>query len=154
MQTFLPVPNFVESAKILDYRRLGKQRVEADQIYKILTGQSTGNAWKNHPAVLMWKGYEDALLHYRNEMIGEWVFRGYNNTMKYIIPSKKPVYPDWLGNKAFHASHRANLLRKDYTFYSSYRWREDVNMPYYWPTKPYKFKEYIYKNNKLEFLGC
>jgi hypothetical protein len=26
MQTFLPYPSFVKSAKCLDYRRLGKQR--------------------------------------------------------------------------------------------------------------------------------
>ena len=32
MQTFLPTSNFAESAKYLDYRRLGKQRVEVLQL--------------------------------------------------------------------------------------------------------------------------
>ena len=32
MQTFLPVADFVESAKMLDYKRLGKQRVEGMQL--------------------------------------------------------------------------------------------------------------------------
>ena len=32
MQTFLPYESFEESAKVLDYRRLGKQRVEGMQI--------------------------------------------------------------------------------------------------------------------------
>ena len=36
MQTFLPYPSFVESAKALDNKRLGKQRVEAYQILKTL----------------------------------------------------------------------------------------------------------------------
>jgi hypothetical protein len=36
MQTFLPLPDFIESAKVLDYKRLGKQRVEAWQILKAI----------------------------------------------------------------------------------------------------------------------
>ena len=32
MQTFLPDENYEESARILDWRRLGKQRVEGMQI--------------------------------------------------------------------------------------------------------------------------
>lgn len=36
MQTFLPYPNFVESAKCLDDKRLGKQRVECLQILNVL----------------------------------------------------------------------------------------------------------------------
>jgi Pyrimidine dimer DNA glycosylase len=34
MHTFLPYPSFEETASILDYRRLGKQRVEGFQILK------------------------------------------------------------------------------------------------------------------------
>ena len=36
MQTFLPYPDFAESAKVLDNKRLGKQRVECLQIMKAL----------------------------------------------------------------------------------------------------------------------
>ena len=32
MQTFLPYPDFHESAKVLDMKRLGKQRVEVLQL--------------------------------------------------------------------------------------------------------------------------
>ena len=42
MQTFLPYPDFTQSAKTLDYRRLGKQRVEAWQILNALRGVSKG----------------------------------------------------------------------------------------------------------------
>ena len=42
MQTFLPYPSFDASAKVLDYRRLGKQRVEAYQILNTITGKSAG----------------------------------------------------------------------------------------------------------------
>ena len=67
MQTFLPHSNFRKTARYLDYRRLGKQRVEAYQILNVLTGKSKGNGWKNHPAVKMWKGYENALKLYLNK---------------------------------------------------------------------------------------
>ena len=84
MQTFLPVADFKESAKILDYRRLGKQRVEARQILNALQGKSKG--WVNHPATKMWKGYEPALEQYLREMILGWKSLGYKNTM--TIPEK------------------------------------------------------------------
>ena len=46
MQTFLPYSDFIKSAKCLDYRRLGKQRVEAWQIYNTLKkGENYAN-WK------------------------------------------------------------------------------------------------------------
>jgi hypothetical protein len=57
MQTFLPYYSFEESAKCLDYRRLGKQRVEVYQIINILEGKNKTNGWVNHPAVKMWIGY-------------------------------------------------------------------------------------------------
>ena len=38
MQTFLPYSSFTESAKILDWRRLGKQRVEGMQIINAISG--------------------------------------------------------------------------------------------------------------------
>jgi Pyrimidine dimer DNA glycosylase len=45
MQTFLPFPSFEESARVLDNKRLGKQRVETMQILKALTLPTYG--WKN-----------------------------------------------------------------------------------------------------------
>ena len=36
MQTFLPYKSFEKSAKCLDYKRLGKQRIETWQIYSAL----------------------------------------------------------------------------------------------------------------------
>lgn len=54
MQTFLPYPSFRESAKCLDNKRLGKQRVECIQIIKAINNPKYG--WQNHPAVKMWRG--------------------------------------------------------------------------------------------------
>lgn len=48
MQTFLPYSDFKKTAKCLDYKRLGKQRVEAWQIYEtLLKGEFTKCACDN-----------------------------------------------------------------------------------------------------------
>lgn len=133
MQTFLPYPSFTESARVLDYRRLGKQRVEALQIHRALTGQSIGRGgWANHPATLMWRGYESALIQYKSVMIREWVERGYRNTME-IEPIYSCPTPPWLGNADFHASHRAALLAKDPEWYGQFNWTETPEINYIWP---------------------
>ena len=77
MQTFLPYADFQRSAQVLDYKRLGKQRVEALQIHNIVSGKRTTGGWLNHPAVRMWEGYADCLAHYHDVMIREWIARGY-----------------------------------------------------------------------------
>jgi hypothetical protein len=134
MQTFLPYSDIIQTSKVLDYRRLGKQRVEAYQILNILTNKTNSNAWKKHPAVLMWRGYEEFLKLYINTCIEEWVFRGYKNNMqKYIVNSY--IEPNWLGNNLFHSSHRSNLLRKDKVYYSKFNWEEKEDLPYYWPVR-------------------
>jgi hypothetical protein len=133
MQTFLPYADFAESAAVLDYRRLGKQRVEVLQLLNALTGKSKG--WANHPAAIMWRGYEPALAAYGNACIYEWVSRGYNNTMPYWAVGKLYELPWWLGDYDFHLSHMSNLLRKDPAWYS--KWFTDVpdNLPYVWPAR-------------------
>ena len=133
MQTFLPYANVHESMKCLDYRRLGKQRVEAYQIINILTGKTTKAGWRNHPAVLMWKGYENALMFYFDVCVDEWVRRGYKNNMQQYGMTAA-YFPWWFGNVTFHSSHRSNLLRKDPVFYGKYGWVERHDLPYYWPS--------------------
>ena len=79
MQTFLPSESFWLSASVLDPKRLGKQRVEAYQILKVLTGESKG--WQNHPAVKMWRGYESALARYAIDVCLVWRQRGHRDTV-------------------------------------------------------------------------
>jgi hypothetical protein len=62
VQTFVPYADFAATARVLDTKRLGKQRVEVIQIVRALT--VPGYAWASHPAVLMWKGHEEALGRY------------------------------------------------------------------------------------------
>lgn len=140
MQTFLPYPDFALSASVLDRARLGKQRVETMQIMQCLAGVKDG--WSNHPAVTMWKGCETTLMEYQRAICTEWKGRGYKDTclektfnvyLERITPNDTP--PLWLGVDEFHASHRANLLRKFPAWYSQFGWSEDPSIPYWWPTK-------------------
>ena len=134
MQTFLPYADFDRSVVVLDDKRLGKQRVEASQIYKIVSGQRITGGWINHPAVAMWRGYPEALALYHNACIQEWRDRGFKNTMEYLSATHYVTeYPSWFGDDAFHASHRSNLLRKDPTYYGQFGWSEPSNLPYVWP---------------------
>ena len=67
MQTFLPYPDFELSACVLDKKRCWKQVIEARQIHQALSDEtSPSHRFINHPAVQMWKGYEDCLAHYYN----------------------------------------------------------------------------------------
>ena len=129
MQTFLPYEDLEKSVKSLDYRRLGKQRVEAMQLLSSIYIEDY--SWRSHPASKMWRPYPEALQMYMDLCIDEWVSRGYKNTMtkSNIVTNKMPI---WLGDERLHASHRSNLLKKDLDFYSVYQWREPNDLPYFW----------------------
>ena len=79
----------------------------------------------------MWTPYVPALKHYTNIIITEWISRGYNNNMEFYDIDNL-IMPDWIGNEKFHASHRANLLRKDSEWYGQYQWDENPESPYVW----------------------
>jgi Pyrimidine dimer DNA glycosylase len=132
VNTFLPSPYFHKSAETLDYRRLGKQRVEAWQILNALLGHTKG--WVNHPATRMWRGHERALCEYGIAVCDEWIKRGYKDTLrpKFIaLISDLPDtgMPEWLGTKAFHLSHQSNLKRKDSVYYT---FGVTDDLPYQW----------------------
>ncbi len=120
VNTFLPYNNFHRIAKVLDNKRLGKQRVEAKQILNILLGNQKSDAWIHHPVVLMWKGYEDALKLYYNTMVDEWIHRGFLNTMKKYDIKNNVNMPWFINCKPILLSHRASLLRKFPSYYNKY----------------------------------
>ena len=138
VNTFLPYPDFIQSAQSLDSRRLGKQRVEALQILRANLGLAKG--WANHPAAVMWRGHENALIAYGIAMCDEWVKRGYVDNCKgqfmelyKVHNSPKPKHtkgPWWLDNEEFHESHQSNLVRKDSNHYA---FKVSNDLPYKWP---------------------
>jgi len=140
MQTFLPYENFALTAKSLDMKRLGKQRVETLQVIKALSDVNYG--WRSHPAVKMWQGYGPVLLAYQQAVCDEWTSRGYRDTCleksriaaEPLMRIDKFCTPDWLGNEALHLSHRSNLIRKFPEFYRPI-FGDDVpdDLEYVWP---------------------
>lgn len=138
VNTFIPYEDFTKCAKVLDNQRLGKQRVEAKQILNILTDATTTKGWRSHPVVLMWRGYEKALMLYYNTIVTEWIARGFVNNMT-LYPIKGKVHMPWfIGNKSIHMSHRANLIRKKPEFYKKFfphTPSKYIKYRYIWPTK-------------------
>jgi hypothetical protein len=153
MQTFLPFPNFKLSAKVLDNKRLGKQRVE---VLQLLRGQ-----FPNHPCHKMWSYHKDTLAVYGIRICQEWISRGYKDTCldKIIAEMSAPVQAvarndwflenletqllhqlHWYGSTSFHRSHQIALLRKDYFHYAA-KMHDIINLPseealstpYVWP---------------------
>ena len=138
MQTFLPFPEFNRSAQALDYKRLGKQRVETLQIINALMGKTKG--WVNHPATKMWRGHEKLLATYGKEMCIEWRSRGYNDSLLERFVEFEKQFPDcpapeWLGKTELHLSHQSNLVRKLPEFYTQAFPNVSGDMPYFWPVE-------------------
>ena len=149
MQTFLPYPDFARSAAVLDRARLGKQRVEALQVLRGLT--VPGYGWRNHPAVRMWTGYEEALVRYGLDVCAEWVAQGRPDTcaatMITDFGGHRPgaavrdqeqlaeagELPPWLGDHAFHHSHQSALVRKAPEIYAERFPGVPGDLPYVWP---------------------
>jgi hypothetical protein len=150
MQTFLPYADFERSARALDLKRLGKQRVECIQVVRGLTREGYG--WRHHPAVLMWKGYEEALGRYAFTCCAVWDERGFADTCAATIASdlreagvtavrsqtelaRAGGLPPWLGDPAFHRSHQSSLLRKDPDHYGKLFPDVPDDLEYVWPSR-------------------
>ena len=100
--------------------------------------------WRNHPAVKMWQGHEDALLSYIGAMVYEWKSRGYKSTIYdkaertyeqalklNLVRDEQPLtMPSWMYDgdllENITSSHRLALLCKNYEWYSQYGWAEDT----------------------------
>lgn len=149
MQTFLPYADFDRSARSLDLRRLGKQRVEAIQVVRGVT--VPGYGWRHHPAVKMWRGHLEALGRYGLTCAEVWVELGHADTTAATIAADVAsggvttirsqadlaaagALPPWLGDEDFHRSHRSSLLRKDPDFYGPLFPGVPDDLPYVWPS--------------------
>jgi len=140
MQTFIVDRDMRRSASYLDNKRLGKQRVEAIQIARLLLGISEGNGWENHPAAKMWKGHETFLIRkYLRAVLDEWADRGFRNDkceahydeLSLRVKGKATIRPPWI--EKVIESHRSNLIRKSPGHYRKFWPSVSHNLPYVWP---------------------
>jgi hypothetical protein len=150
MQTFLPFADFERTARVLDVKRLGKQRVECIQVLRGLVRTDYG--WRHHPAVLMWRGYEEALGRYAFTMCEVWSGLGFADTCAATIRvdlleagvdavrsqpdlAEAGGLPPWLGDEAFHRSHQSALVRKDPAHYGPLFPGVPDDLEYVWPVR-------------------
>lgn len=139
MQTFLPLPDYLQSMRCLDKSRLGNQ-VWREGMTLIRGG------WPNHPASKMWQGYQYHLGLYLLAGLEALSERGKEyphireNILIEMAKHKDTGAPPWLGNDKLHASHRRALLYKNQEWYSQFGWTESPDVPnekgkfnYYWP---------------------
>jgi hypothetical protein len=148
VQTFLPYADFERSARVLDPRRLGKQRVEGLQVLRGLTVPTYG--WRHHPAVKMWRGCEEALGRYTLTVCEVWTEQGRLDTVAATVTrelaelgyreardqaalAEAEALPWWVGDEPFHRAHRSALLRKDKEHYGSLFGDVPDDLPYVWP---------------------
>jgi hypothetical protein len=155
MQTFIPYRNCAQSARVLDNKRLGKQRVECLQIINSLCGVrgSAGQqvpvgpkdrTWLHHPASQMWRHNLPALTFYGLIVCKEWRNRGFNDSLlphfnqllqELIDSGHEITWPEWWGDPDVHHSHQANLVRKDPKFYTPIFGDIEPMDEYIWPTQ-------------------
>jgi len=194
VNTFLVHPDYTINSRLLDFRRLNKQITEATQIYKtcmrikpyILNPTNIWDyynqakiivatykiPWGNHPAVIMWLGFENSLCDYIAACYHEWTTnrRRKNGTCckyknKPPVPTGPSIKPWWIYNTRIILSHRIALWNKEldrnepkwYTkikLFIDARNQVKDDLPYIWPSKiklPRRKKQYqvlfkIYKS--------
>jgi hypothetical protein len=155
MQTFLPYKDFTKSAEALDNKRLNKQLLEGYQILKVLSNTDPKAAWRNHPAVKMWRGHEFILLDYVLEVADVATKRGIKtdknlSNIEALVASEGVFWgksePAWYNNdtvmQLVTTTHKANLYRKDDGYYNHFKdsVTSEYNKPccdrcqYYWVT--------------------
>jgi hypothetical protein len=148
VQTFLPYADFESSARTLDPKRLGKQRVECIQVVRGLT--RPGYGWRHHPAVKMWRGRLEALGRYALTCCEVWGEAGFADTCAATLTidlrnagasvirtqaelAAAGVLPRWLGDPGFHRAHQSALVRKDPEFYGPRFPGVPDDIEYIWP---------------------
>jgi len=139
MQTFLPFADYVETARVLDRKRLG------NQVYRECLTLLRGG-WPNHPASRMWRGHERHLALYGLALLDELErrpTRAHPEGKLYPhhrveLEAHRDRHPDtgppaWLGDETFHAAHRSKLLSKNPEWYGRFGWSEPDDLSYVWP---------------------
>ena len=111
MQIFI-IGTPLETAKVLDNRRLNKQIIECHQILDAL---NDAKAWSNHPVVLQYRGYEEWLKLYTK------VLEEYCNSNYSVAEAIDSVMvPPSFHNEEFFNQMKRRLYTKDNNHYRQY----------------------------------
>lgn len=150
VQTWLPLPSFKDSIRVLNMEHLGLQRYHVLEVMEYfhdvevsqLPGDYEPHDLRDHPIIEMWAGYELQLCEYGLEACEEWQLRRGKRDSFYEKLSYHLEWattedalmhkPNWFGDVELHLSHQAALLRADRTYYSS-QFLADGDRAMVWP---------------------
>ena len=143
LQTWLPYPNYAESAHVLDTKRLSKQRTNVLEILDVLHEVNQQSKFYEHPVIEMWRGYEPQLCEYGLVVCEEYKSRGHLEKCSARVSWHLDCAtsgeftmnkPPWFGHPGIHVSHRSALLRKDPDYYWRFFSGIPDDLPMIWPT--------------------
>lgn len=136
MQVFI-IGTALETAMILDRKRLNKQIIECRQILDALNGAT---AWSNHPCVLQYKGHEEWLREYLDCLVGY-----KNNDLVQAFVAEQWCHitrPKWHTTEYFDQMKR-RLFKKDEKHYKMWERLGTSDEDWYWSPFEGKFIKYI-----------
>lgn len=141
MQVFI-VGTPLETAQVLDKRRLNKQIIECQQILDALNGKK---AWSNHPCTLQYReslakewlaNYLSCLLSYVNSRYGEAMC--YDEICEIIKPN--------FHTQEYFDQMKRRLYTKDSEYYKQWAHLGESEVNWYWSQEKQEFIKY--KNGK------
>lgn len=113
MQVFI-IGTPLETAKVLDPKRLNRQIQETKVILAALNG---AKAWSNHPCVLQYRGYEQWLYEYLQCL--EQFAMGRVNTPREYSRFADKYRPDW-HTQEYYDQMKRRLYTKDKEHYKQW----------------------------------
>lgn len=138
IQTWLPLPDFKDSLAALNPEHLLHQQYHVLELVEYFhqpedsqlpISYNESDLDDESPIVKMWRGYELQLIEYGLEAADEWDRRRYPS---HKMQEKLMVHmewaatedaemskPNWFGDIEFHLGHQGELLRLDYSHYST-----------------------------------
>lgn len=150
MITWLTHMSYGKTARALDDRTLGHQRVEAFELFDALLGGGDESLLRR-PVAKMWVGCEYALGVYGMLMCMEWtnsrgcadsLFFKFYNAIQEIKKEEQDfsyVEPPWFRDVDVLRSHRSNLIRRQREHGTGQHYLDQFgkktpdSMPYLWP---------------------
>lgn len=128
----------METAMVLDKKRLNKQIIECQQMLDALNGKT--KAWANHPCTLQYHGYERWLLCYMSCLLrykcGEY--------------QRAEISDAWckLNKPHFHTEEffdqmKRRLYTKDNTHYAQWASLGESEENWYWSPTEHKIIKYV-----------
>ena len=128
MHVYIPLSDYVKSARVLSNKHLRSNLKDAHQIIH--------GKMPNMPCSMMWMGSTKSLKIYFNTMLSELKVRGHKHMFDVFNVGGVAQMPLWLGDPKVHVSHIVNLLRQDFPHYGNFFEVPQLDYPagHYWPT--------------------